>query len=40
MNGSLEGGMYGVRRPTPWNSFTFVLVGGLFPEVERGKFHL
>ena len=39
MNGSLGGGMYGVWRPSLWSSFAFALVGGLFSEVERGKFH-
>ena len=38
MNGSLGGGMYGVWRPSLWSSFTFDLVGGLFSEMERGKF--
>ena len=39
MNGSLGGGMYGVWRPSPYSSFTFVPVGELFSEVKRGKFH-
>ncbi len=38
MNGSLGGGMYGVWRPSLWSSFTFDLMGGLFSEVDWGKF--